>query len=216
MNRVQVPRWHYFEPSYDDVARFISYQQQIAAVRATGARRVLEVGIGNGTVADYLRKVGCDVVTCDHDAALKPDLVADVRRLPLPEADFDVVVAAEVIEHLPFGDVPAALAELHRVTREWGVLSIPYDRGGIEVAVRIRLPKLRTRLGTLRLALPYVTAPTHFGGEHYWVMGRRGYPRRRIRRMLEERFEIVREFSPPVNFDHVFFVLRRGGVAATC
>lgn len=51
----QVPKEHYFE-GYDEKARWISYWHQINEVLKTNARTVLEVGIGNGTVSDYLKR----------------------------------------------------------------------------------------------------------------------------------------------------------------
>lgn len=45
---------------------------------------------------------------------------ADARRLPLPDGSVDVVVAGEVLEHVP--DLPAVVAELARVLRPGGTL----------------------------------------------------------------------------------------------
>ena len=44
--------------------------------------------------------------------------VADVRRLPYPDDTFDVVVAVEVLEHIP--DPEAGLAEAMRVLKPGG------------------------------------------------------------------------------------------------
>lgn len=46
--------------------------------------------------------------------------VADVQRLPFPDARFDVVVANAMLYHVP--DLARAVAELRRVTRPGGVL----------------------------------------------------------------------------------------------
>ncbi|HMO57644.1 MAG TPA: methyltransferase domain-containing protein [Roseiflexaceae bacterium] len=55
-------------------------------------------------------------------AAMHADrlLVADVGRLPLPDASIDLVISAAAFEH--FLDVPAVLAELARVLRPGGMV----------------------------------------------------------------------------------------------
>jgi SAM-dependent methyltransferase len=50
----------------------------------------------------------------------------DVRRLPFPDESFEVVVAAEVLEHVP--DDAAAIAELARVLRPGGVAAVTVPR----------------------------------------------------------------------------------------
>ena len=78
---IQVPKELYFG-GYDDLERFISYFYQIDIVRKLKSNKVLEVGIGNKTVANYLLRSGINIDTCDFDKELNPDYVADIRDLP--------------------------------------------------------------------------------------------------------------------------------------
>src|SRR2546422_11302860 len=81
---------------------FLHFYQQLDNVLAQSPRRVLEVGPGDHTVTDFLRRKGVEVDTVDFDAELHPDFVRDLRQpLDLPRA-YDVVLAAEVLEHMPF------------------------------------------------------------------------------------------------------------------
>ena len=52
-------------------------------------------------------------------------LFADIARLPFPAKAFDLVLAIEVLEHVP--DPDAALAELARLARGHLVLSVPRE-----------------------------------------------------------------------------------------
>jgi SAM-dependent methyltransferase len=116
------------------VANLDGVFQQIAAAPAT-VDRALEVGCGEGVIADKLQRRFGEVVALDlPDAGLRADwrgydgprfLHADAHRLPFEDDRFDVVVAAEVLEHLP--DPHKGLQEMARVGRRHLVLSVPQE-----------------------------------------------------------------------------------------
>jgi 2-polyprenyl-3-methyl-5-hydroxy-6-metoxy-1,4-benzoquinol methylase len=105
-------------------------------VAATGDRdNALEVGCGEGVIAEKLHQRWRRVAALDlPDADLRTHwrerpgpgyLHADGQRLPFADKQFDVVVAAEVLEHLP--DPERGLAEMARVTAGHLVLSVPRE-----------------------------------------------------------------------------------------
>jgi SAM-dependent methyltransferase len=116
------------------VANLDGVFQQIAAAPCT-VDRALEVGCGEGVIADKLQRRFGEVVALDlPDAGLRADwrgydgprfLHADAHRLPFEDDRFDVVVAAEVLEHLP--DPHKGLQEMARVGRRHLVLSVPRE-----------------------------------------------------------------------------------------
>ncbi len=98
--------------------------------------RVLEIGAGEGEVLARVtaRHPGAVVIGCDladHDlagewrAAGHLGLFADATRLPFPDRAFDVVLAIEVLEHIPRPE--RALAELARVCSGTLVASVPLE-----------------------------------------------------------------------------------------
>ena len=62
---------------------------------------MLEIGIGMGLTSFVLRKWGYRVETLDLDPELHPTHVGDVRTMPLPDQQYDTILAAEVLEHIP-------------------------------------------------------------------------------------------------------------------
>jgi len=84
--------------------------------------RLLDLGCG--------RNKRAGAVGVDRSLASDADVVADLDRVPYPFADdsFDDIVMDNVLEHL--GDVPAVLAEVHRIGRPGARLRIlvPYFR----------------------------------------------------------------------------------------
>jgi SAM-dependent methyltransferase len=93
-----------------------------------GARRVLDVGCGEGQVARRVAKLGADVVGLDptvaqlevaRERAGGPHYaLAAAEALPLPDAAFDAALSCLVFEHLdPF---EPAVAEIARVLAPGG------------------------------------------------------------------------------------------------
>jgi len=110
--------------------------------------RVLDMGCGAGRHAFEMYRRGADVIALDQDAdelavvsewfaAMRDEgtvplgAEADVKQgdalnLPFPDGEFDRVVAAEVLEHIPEDD--RAIAELTRVLRPGGTIAVTVPR----------------------------------------------------------------------------------------
>jgi SAM-dependent methyltransferase len=98
--------------------------------------RVLEIGVGEGHVMKRVRErfPGVPLVGLDlPDEALSdewqenglPCMFGDATRLPFPDGAFDLVLAIEVLEHVPRPE--SALAELARVCSGTLVASVPFE-----------------------------------------------------------------------------------------
>jgi SAM-dependent methyltransferase len=208
---VQVQKNNYYS-CYDSIDRFISYFYQVDLTKSLQPQSILEVGIGNKTVTNYLRQYGYPVTTCDFDANLEPDHVADVRALPFVDDSFDAVLACEVLEHVPWDQVEMALAELHRVTRRYVLISIPYASAVLELVVHFPLIQRimkKPLVDLCFLRLPYFFRRIPIAGEHYWEMGRWGHSKNIVRKLLQDRFRIMREVRPILDTTRYFFVLEK-------
>ena len=109
----------------------------IAAARAAlvprATRRdslLVDIGCGAGVLAPHIahlghRHLGFDVVACSARQARQRGVevvLADARGLPLADGCADVVVAGEVLEHVP--DLSLVVTEAIRVLRPGGTLVI--------------------------------------------------------------------------------------------
>ena len=114
----------------------------------TAGDRALDMGCGAGRHAFELYRRGTDVIAFDQDAdelagvsdmfaamraagEVQDGAEADVKQgdalqLPFADGEFDRVVAAEVLEHVPDDD--AAIAELARVLRPGGTMAVTVPR----------------------------------------------------------------------------------------
>ena len=183
---VQVNEGHY-SAAYDSYEHWIRYYWAIHNVLDKRLASVLEIGVGCGVVTSYLRKQGVQLTTFDLDPALQPDVLGSVTNMPFAEGQFDAVICSEVLEHMPWEHSVAGLKEIHRVTKRYAFVTVP--QFVLSFAVLLRAPILQLR--ELRFHVPYPkAAPT--SGEHYWELGRRGYPKRKFDRAERDAgFEIL-------------------------
>jgi SAM-dependent methyltransferase len=203
----QVEAGHYGE-GYDALYRWISYWYQLREVRRLRPASLLEIGVGNGTVSRRLAEDGIAVTTCDFDAQLAPDVCGDVRRLPFGPQNFDVVLCAQVLEHLPFDEFPALLGEIARVSRRYAVITLPCSRAGVYVVPTFLGAATAPRLA-LRLPLPNWLGKLFFK-QHEWEIGRLRFPLRKVRRAIRAAgWRLRREVQPVLNTYHYFFVLEK-------
>ena len=110
--------------------------------------RVLDMGCGAGRHAFEMYRRGADVIALDMDAdelatvsewfaamrdegSVPAGAEADVKQgdalnLPFPDGEFDRVIAAEVLEHIPEDE--KAISELARVLRPGGTIAVTVPR----------------------------------------------------------------------------------------
>jgi SAM-dependent methyltransferase len=207
MNNPQVEENHYVEESYDKKCRFVSYWHQIDEVRKTNPVSVLEIGVGNGLVRDYLKRLGMNVTTLDIDQRLHPDLIGSVLEIPVPDDTFDTVTCFQVLEHLPFEDFVSAARELVRVSRKHVLLSLP-DVHRV-FTVHGRVPGFGYY--QVMLPIPRIKNLEHqFDGEHYWEIGKARYSVGRIKRELDKAgLMLEHTFRAVENPYHRFFILTK-------
>jgi ubiquinone/menaquinone biosynthesis C-methylase UbiE len=99
----------------------------IANLGATPVK-VLEIGPGNGTLTERMRKGGHDVWVVDIHSGDNVDhyVQGTVEKIPLPDKSVDVIVLAHVIEHVV--SLTRAFLELERVARDRVLIVTPKQR----------------------------------------------------------------------------------------
>lgn len=199
----QKDKTHYNFNRYSYVGRFASYYYQLHETFALEPESVLEIGVGDKLFGSYLRK-NTKIAYASLDVAedLQPDIVGSVLNIPREDNSYDVVCCFEVLEHLPYKDVPKALSELNRVASKGVVISVPHF--GPRTQFFLKLPFLPEIKCAIKIPWPQNHT---FDGEHYWELGKRGYRARAFRRLLERHGTITHDFIPFENQYHHFYVL---------
>jgi SAM-dependent methyltransferase len=112
-----------------DFINWFRYYHLVKDVLLLGAANVLEIGTGSGMVRNCLKPLVQDYRVLDINPSLAPDVVADVRD---PQSElwghFDCLIAADVLEHLPFADLAVAGANLFTYLKPGGhaLITIPH------------------------------------------------------------------------------------------
>lgn len=191
---------------YSNKDRWVSYFHQVKLVKdLIKSGSVLEIGVGNKVVANYLSEL-FQVKTVDIIEKLNPDYVASVENLNMiDDNSFDISLCAEVLEHLPFEKFGKCLSELKRVSKSHVIVSLPY--WGYTFGFKIRLPKLGVKTFKFKIS---GLKKHKFNGQHYWEIGKQGFPLGRIKKAMEKvGFEIQKSFWDLDDPYHYYFVLKK-------
>ena len=194
-------------PSYDTKWRFCSYWHQIDEILKCFPENILQIGIGNKFLHDYLKKLSINILSADIDQELKPDIIANATQLPFKDNAYDAVVAFEVLEHLPFKDAIYALSELHRVARHKVLLSLPNINPYFVLNISIPFYGTVRRLFTHSLSFKENVKVSE---NHCWEIGLKDYPMNKIKQNIQTAgFSIENHYRVFENPYHSFFILKK-------
>lgn len=201
----QVEKEHYVFDNYCYFDRWASYYHQLRFLLKYKPESILEVGVGDGVVKDYItNNTKISYRNIDIAPDLHPDILGSVEALPLDDGAFDIVCAFEVLEHLPFNKFETCLIEMKRVARSHVMISVPHF--GPPIQLYFKLPLLPAFKFSCKLPLPYKHV---FNGQHYWELGKSGYSVSKIRKLLSRHGHLVEEYIPFENQYHHFFILKK-------
>jgi SAM-dependent methyltransferase len=157
--------------------------ERVAAWFRPGAR-VLEVGAGTGQQAIELARRGFAVEAIELASSvyagdrLFPITDYDGRRIPFPDASFDIVFSSSVLEHVP--DLTELHAEIRRVLRP----------GGRAVHV---VPRHTWRLWSTVSAFPLALQQFAADGKQRWALAPRRAAAAFYQRRHGERGNLISE-----------------------
>lgn len=201
-------RTEYFNEAYFSLPQLFSFSHQIHLIHSLNPKNILEIGIGNGFVSNFLKNAGYKVTTADINPALEPDIVAPILDLRNEiEEGFDLVVCCEVLEHMPFelfvesirvisdiGD--NCLITLPRYKRRWGFNGL------------LDLPNVPIRGFNINFSIPFYKKKLQ-DSAHFWEVG---YNKQTSREALLEHLkcnfdEVINGFFH-LNPYHEYFVCK--------
>ena len=203
MSRILRAAADYRSTDYITPPRLASYWHQVREVSSFAPSTALCIGPGNSFVTRWLEDLDIRVFSVEYIDSRVADVRGDVRRLPFRTASADVVLCPQVLEHVPWADVPAAVTELGRIARLGLVVTLPRSRR--RLAAQVNLPML----GPRRLAVELrgserrgIISPE----EHHWEIDQPPQPLAAVERLLQSTgFRLVRSYRVwELDYHHVF------------
>lgn len=202
----QVSVEHYDFCKYVNKPRWMSFYYQIQEIMRRNPRNVLEIGAGKRIVGSVIEQYGIAYETVDIDPELNPDHLASVLDMPLQDGSFDIVCCFQMLEHIPYEDFSKALKEIHRVAKNYALISLPDAKQLFHYSFDI--PKVGTK--HISIPRPRFKPPVQmFDGEHHWEINIAGHPLTRVVSEIKAAgFVIETTYRPIENSYHRFFVLK--------
>lgn len=173
-------------------------QQNIMENLLSHGDQLLEIGVGTGFTANYLRSKKMQVTTLDIDADKNPDIVANIVQYPFP-IEYDHILAFEVFEHIPFAQFKTILPKLSNASRQYVFISVPCHERILGYG-NLKLPKLPKLSFQITRPKKKITSPHHF-----WEVGEASISISTLKSTFRETgFKIHRQQK---KFSRLFFAL---------
>jgi len=206
MHEASIDRSHYDFSRYVTDKRWASYWHQLNETLTLRPASVLEVGVGTGLYRASLQALSCPVTTIDINPGLRPDCVGSVTALPFADDSFSVVVAFQVLEHLPYDEFRPSVREMCRVAADHVLISLPDARKVWNAWINLGRWERR-----FLVTKPGWKPRRHkVTGDHLWEIHKIGYPADRIVEDIQScGLEVLRNFAVPQNPYHRMFVCRK-------
>jgi hypothetical protein len=106
--------------------------ERIAQAVPADVEKILDLGSGDGLVFNTLREAGHDPVAFDISGIALKHIKGDklvqgsASNLPFFSDSFDLVLACEVLEHIPDIVFKAVLEEIIRISKRYVLITVPY------------------------------------------------------------------------------------------
>ncbi len=204
-----LPGNRYFTDGYFARSQMDTMVSQIIEVKSKRPTTILEIGIGNGLVSSFLKASGIQVTTFDINENLNPDVIGNILEIEkyFENQSFDLILCAEVLEHLPFSCFEKILEKLANLTSGHLVLTLPRShRILLDASLSIKIPFLhRVHVST------FIRIPTNqISDDHHWqIDADREWHIKAIKRKISKHFTIEKCFADPRNRPHQFFILNK-------
>lgn len=199
---------------------FHSYYLQMKTIRDLKLNSVLEIGPGENITGTYLKSLGIDYKTMDIVEVPKPDIsssLEDCNPQDFAEA-FDMVCAFQVLEHSPYENFKQNLIKMADMSKKYVFISIPYSGFGFKIFLNIHLNQNIRPTRAIKIFFPSFKKNRKYRPEfikefpwavHYWEIGRKGFPLRRIKRDVEAAGLTIKKTFQSNNLFHYYILAEK-------
>ncbi len=184
-----------------------SFAEQIYHLHRAAPRRLIEVGVGNGFVSQFMRSMGINVLTCDINPNLNPDLLVSVTDLDrhITPGEYDLISCCEVMEHMPFEQFEEAMRKFSCLSENL-FLTLPVYGWKFGFALRL---SLKSRVRWISRWFAWRSSSYTLIPMHYWEVGsQRETQHRRLLSVLNRYYGSVESNIFRFNPYHRYYLCR--------
>jgi len=198
--------------------RWINYYYQIDFITKhtkNYQNKILEIGIGNGLIRDYLSKIYPHFYTFDNDPHLKPDYVGDIRKTPFAHDAFDLISICQVMEHIPFEDFGKALQELKRIVKKTILISLPIHNKAVSINIiswdrRDMQNKYKSKIFSKLNNIKEFNLNKEGFDEHYWEIGVNNITPKKLEEIFHDmKLPIIEKLHAPLSPSTIYYILEK-------
>ncbi len=206
----ELAKEEYFTDLYFDKYQLFSLSEQISLIHKYSkkfiAPKIIEIGKGNGFVSDFFKKSGVDFTTFDINENLEPDIVGNILEFSnMVQKKADIVVACEILEHLPFEMFESSLKEISKSTNKYVIITLPEFKKFFGLNIQFRLPKIKI------FSIPYYIGfnlNKLLGSGHFWEIDfNKETKRNNLEYLIKKYFNIIEKGRFHTNPYHNYYIL---------
>lgn len=189
--------------SYNSKSRWLSYWYQISETIKKEPKKVLIIGKGAGIVEVVIGLLApqIKIFSCDIEFKLYPDIVADIKNLPIREKSIDIIICCQVLEHIKWEFIEEILENFKNLAKTCVIISVPQKRKYIKFEIDFPY------IGCKRLILKYPFCKKETSSkQHCWELNR-GISKKRFEKLIQKFFKIEKTFLNEINCEHRFYIL---------
>lgn len=129
---------------------------------------ILEIGVGSGFCANYLRSKDYNVTTMDIDPDKNPDIISNIVTYDFSKVNFDHLLAFEIFEHIPYDEFIKCLKKIRDSSIQNVFFSVPLNSFSASLTKRLN------HIGTFKVKVSLDTNPRRnykLSQTHFWEIG---------------------------------------------
>jgi len=135
-------------------------QQKLLEGNIDKKDRIGEIGVGTKFTTNYLISKGYNVRTIDIDPGKKPDVLANIVTCEEAILEFDVVLAFNILEHIPYEDMISVIKKFKNAGTQKLFIGLPINQKNI-FEMYIKVGRFYEKQLSIRIPRKRITAQYH-------------------------------------------------------
>lgn len=178
-------------------------QQKVMSKYLNPNSSLVEMGVGSGFCANYLRSKGHKIRTIDIDASKKPDVVCNLKNW-IPDFQYDGFLAFEIFEHVPFNDLYPSINNLSKAKVNFLYISVPFNTMNRRNIVSFEVKIANWKEKRFEFRYPFFGSTKIRTPAHHWELGKDGITLEKYLKIFTDNdYKIIEK----VSYRHRFFLV---------